>query len=252
MFVNNTSTYQDQYNLTAGPTGTVSGVSDSFGTGWDVTFHHTGANGNCAPVGSVTTNTSAIDGGQSEQICAKVTIPANATAGSYEFYFEANSPPNANHAAAVLDVKRDRVVVVSTQQLQLIKEQALDATCAGNCGGTCTYSRDPIDTDTRAVPGACIRYRITAIAQDNITSVVLTDTVPNYTVFDDGSRNIRGGNCGSGAVDAPAVISMSAAGSTATIQSKPNCDGTGPVIANVGNMALGNQAVLTFGVMINK
>jgi trimeric autotransporter adhesin len=131
---------------------------------------------------------------------------------------------------------------VITGQLTLQKRQALDANCDGTADGAFGTS----NITSGAVPGACVRYEITASNTGTaaVSSVVINDSTPTNTVYDNGSRNATGGACGTGAVDA-------AAATTVGTVSAPACGSAGSVSATVGTLNPGQSAVVTFGVFIN-
>jgi hypothetical protein len=114
----------------------------------------------------------------------------------------------------------------------LVKTQALDLVCDGTCGGTCTYVTTNLTTG--AVPGACIKYQVTAsnLTGEQVTDVVITDHTPSFTAY----------NCASG----------TAATTVGFISTVPACGNTGDVVATVGTLADTGTAVLTFGVKIDE
>lgn len=102
VYVNNTSTITDSYDLAA---------TSALPAGWAVTFMADGGAGTCASVGAALTNTGPIAAGGNRLICAVVAVPAtntgNAAPGDYDFTFRAQSALNAT----VSDDKVDRVTV---------------------------------------------------------------------------------------------------------------------------------------------
>ena len=107
--------------------------------------------------------------------------------------------------------------------------RSLDA----NCDGTeATYSQAQIGAG--AVPGACIKYRITAINEGtaSVSGLVLSDASPSGT-----------------------TISSTALGCAATVSqgtvSAPANATAGTVSATLGALAPAAQATLTFCVRIN-
>jgi len=105
--------------------------------------------------------------------------------------------------------------------------QALDA----NCDGTpdTAYSMENIASG--AIPGACVRYRITAtnIGVSDATAVVVSDATPANTTY----HGTVAAATTQGSITAPT------AGSSGTVQ------------ATVGTLAPGKSATITFGVRIN-
>ncbi len=104
VYVNNTGSINDSFNLAMGPLTPVP-------AGWSVVFRADGGSGNCTTVGASLTNTGTINAGTARLICVEVTVPittsSQAAPGNYDLDFMATSALNA----AVTDVKRDRVTV---------------------------------------------------------------------------------------------------------------------------------------------
>ena len=113
----------------------------------------------------------------------------------------------------------------------LIKEQALDAACDGTADTAFTTASITVG----AVPGACIRYRITATNNGslNVTSLVVSDNTPASTTY-----TTTGPAATTAGTLTPATLALTN-GSTGTIS------------ANVGTLTPSASAVLTFGVKIN-
>jgi len=63
---------------------------------------------------SVVTTTGVIDGGESVQLVALLTLPANAVAGDYSIYFRA-----MNERTGTFDIKHDQVTVTESESLLL-------------------------------------------------------------------------------------------------------------------------------------
>ena len=89
---------------------------------------------------------------------------------------------------------------------------------------------------TGAIPGACIRYRITATnnGSGSVTSLLVSDATPANTTY----------NAGTGGT-APASTTPV---STVTA---PTAGNAGSISANVGTLTPSAQVVLFFGVRIN-
>jgi len=112
VYVNNTGSINDSFNLAVGPLTTVP-------AGWSVVFRADGGAGDCSTAGASLTNTGTINAGAARLVCAEVTVPATtsgqAAPGNYDLDFTATSALNA----AVTDVKRDRVAVASVENVTL-------------------------------------------------------------------------------------------------------------------------------------
>jgi trimeric autotransporter adhesin len=115
-------------------------------------------------------------------------------------------------------------------QVRLVKEQALDA----NCDGTPETAYTLSNITTGAVPGACIRYRITGTNDGTatVTGLIISDSTPAATVY----------NTGAGTAPATTTVGTITAPTNGT---------TGTVQATVGSLAPLATVVVNFGVRIN-
>lgn len=177
LYLNNTGGSQETFNLQ-------SSTDASFGTqvlptGWTVVFKD--ANG------QVITNATVAAGGN-VKVTAEVTPAAGATPGTTDIYFRAISG-----TGTVSDRIHEAVTVAAaTSLLELVKMQALDA----NCDGTpeMAFTVNPITTG--AIPGACIRYQITATNKGatTINTVTISDNIPANTTYfaDAGTTTLLG------------------------------------------------------------
>jgi uncharacterized repeat protein (TIGR01451 family) len=186
--------------------------------------------------------------GESATLFVRVVAPASAATGTVNV--TTMTATTAGGAGAVPPVvTATDTTTVNSSQVQLIKEQALDATCDGTPDGA--FSSGAI---SGALPGACIRYRITAtnVGTTNVTAVNVSDATPPNTVYDDGSRNAASGTCGTGAVDAAAAASVvGGVPPPAPPVTAPACNGAGTVSVTLGTLTPTQALVLTFGIMIN-
>ena len=119
------------------------------------------------------------------------------------------------------------VTTVINGQLQLVKRQALDATCDGVPDGVYGV----LNITTGAVPGACVRYEITVtnVGTSPVTNVVVSDATPSNTVF----SSAGGATTSQGSIVTPAN------------------GAAGAITATVGTLAPGQSAVVRFGIRIN-
>ena len=127
---------------------------------------------------------------------------------------------NATFATA-----QDQTTVIAGE-LRLLKEQALDA----NCDGVADTGFVQSNITTGAIPGSCVIYRITATnaGTSNVTSVVVSDATPSFTVY----NNVPPASTTVGTISAPA-------------------NGTaGTISATVGTLTPGQSAVVIFAVKI--
>jgi len=118
LFVNNTSdtanTYQLQYSKDK------PFVANSVEAGWNIAFHVDGGNADCSTLGQITSTTRNIAAGESQQICAVITAPANAVADGVEhpLYFRVHSP-----LSGASDIKYDAVIVTEQAALSIAPNQ---------------------------------------------------------------------------------------------------------------------------------
>lgn len=145
------------------------------------------------------------------------------------------------NTTAPTDTATDTTTVVAGQ-LQLVKEQALDANNDGVAdGGEGAFSTANI----QAAPGQGIRYRITVtnIGTQPVSNIVITDSVPGFTTY-----SIPG------AATAAALTDPSGASSAAA--AAPSNGATGALRFEFAQTApqqlLPGQAIVaTFGVRVN-
>ena len=212
LYLNNGGNAPDTFNLQASTDGSFSAIA--LPPGWTVVFKDAS--------GSVI-NSSTVPSGGNSVVYADVTPPGGAPAAASDLYFRATGATSgANdrlHVAAV--------VLPAAGQVVLAKSQALDA----NCDGIADTAFNQANITLGAVPGACIRYQITAtnVSASNVTSLVVTDPTPGSTTY----HAVRAATVTVGTVAAPA------GGSAGNVQ------------ATVGTLAPSQSAVLEFGVRIN-
>ena len=128
LYVNNTSTVADSYNLS---------VASAVPAGWTVSF---AADGGVAPLcstsGAALTNTGMLPASGNRLVCAIVTVPAinsnNAAPGNFDITFRVQSALNAN----VFDTKVDRVTVATLNSMSLTPTGAQQTFP----GGSVTYT----------------------------------------------------------------------------------------------------------------
>lgn len=166
MYLNNGGGSNDIFNLAASTDGTFG--TTTLPSGWTVVFRNS--------AGQVITSAPA-NAGTAALVYADVTVAPGAPDATTDIYFRALSP-----TSGVSDRIHDAVTVVtSAPQITLSKTQALDA----NCDGVADTAFSAANITTGAVPGACIRYEITATntGAGNVLGVVITDAVPANTVY---------------------------------------------------------------------
>ena len=212
LVLNNAGGSPDTFNLAASLSATF--ANTNLPSGWTVVFKDAS--------GNVITNATVGAGGQ-KAVYADVTVPAGATLGTTDLYFRAQSP-----TSNVSDTIHQAVTVgAAPAPLTLSKAQALDKECDGTADTA--YSNVPITTG--AVPGACIRYQITATNSSgaNVNLVVIRDNIPANTTYHP-------------------------TGPVATTLGLISTSLLGPVTqleAAVGQLTPGQSATMSFGVKIN-
>lgn len=195
-------------------------TSDSL-TGWSsVLYQDTNSNGvlDAADQAVSTSTTFTLNPGQSVTMFVKVTAPSGAAVGAID-----TTTPRAGYNATFATAQDQTTVIAG--ELRLVKAQSLDATCSGVAG---TFVQTNITAG--AVPGACVIYQITATnaGTSNITSVVVSDATPAFTVY----HNNPPASTTVGTITAPA-------------------NGTaGTISATVGTLTPGQSAVIVFAVKI--
>ncbi len=249
-------------NNAAGAGSTALALSNSQ-AGWTTTLYwDNNGNGIFDGTEPVVTNLTFLSGGtaglaagESTTVFVRVVAPAAAASGTVNATtLTATTDPGlvSGLPAPAVATSTDTTTVNSGQVL-LSKEQALDA----NCTGTEPFAYGS-GTISGALPGACVRYRITAtnVGTTDVTAVTISDATPPNTVYDDGSRTGPGLACGGTTVDlaasstvGPSAPAVPPAGPAPTA---PPCNATGTVSVTLpGALPPTQQLILKFGVMIN-
>jgi trimeric autotransporter adhesin len=173
-----------------------------------------------------------LDVGESARIFVKVLAPSSAAVGDVNTT-TVNITANGiiNGTAAPVVTSATDVTTVIAGQVRLAKEQALDA----NCDGIADTAFSSANITAGAIPGACIRYRITAENNGtaNVTSLVVSDSTPAQTTYHAGPSAATAASTTVGTITAPANAA------------------TGTVQATITTLTPGQTAVITFGVRIN-
>ena len=163
VFVNNTGSSPDSYNLTA----------SNLPSGWTVSFQTPGAGGTCSPAsGSVVSNTGNVAAGGNAQYCAIVTVPAGAAAGTSNLTFTAASP---NSGAS--DYVVDAVTVNAVRSLSVTPNGSSQT----YPGGSVVYSHTLTNTGNVTEGNGTLSTiaQITANNQSGWTSTVYYDANGN-------------------------------------------------------------------------
>jgi trimeric autotransporter adhesin len=172
-----------------------------------------------------------LDPTETARVFVKIIAPASAALGAVNTStITVTTSGVINTVAAPGAVSATDTTTVIAGQVRLVKEQALDA----NCDGTPETAFTQANITAGAVPGACIRYRITGTNDGTaaVSGLVISDSTPAATVYNNGAGT------------APATTTVG------TITAPTN--GTsGTVQATVGALTPLQSVVVTFGVRIN-
>jgi uncharacterized repeat protein (TIGR01451 family) len=197
-------------------------------------------NGTLDPSDPVITNLSALTGGtngastvaglspgESAVLFVKVTAPAGAANGVSDTatLTAAITGSISSVSAPAAAIATDSTSVIISQ-VTLQKTQALDA----NCDGVADTVLSPNPITSGVLPGACLRYEITATNAGPVavTGLVISDATPVQTTYH----------------------ATQAAATTIGTVTAPTGGASGTVQATVGTLAPGQSVVLSFGVRI--
>ncbi len=171
--------------------------------------------------------------GESIRVLVKVTAPAGAPAGQNDSILVSATTTNGTYTSPVPPVASatDSAVVVASD-LQILKEQALDANLDGTPDGPYTVA----NLTAGARPGAGLRYRITVRNNGTapVDNVKVYDSTPAFTSY---------------TATSPAAV---AGGSAASVVTVPADAAAGSFQFDVGTLNPAEQAVVTFGVKIDQ
>lgn len=180
------------------------------------------------PVINAAADLGLIAAGASKQLLVKVTASAGVGIGVVNTTtLTATTAGVINTVAAPPAVIATDATTVITGNIGVLKEQAIDA----NCDGTPDTAYSVATITTGAIPGACIRYRITATnnGSGSVTGLVVSDATPANTLYH-------------GTVPASVTVGTVTA---------PTAGAAGSISATVGTLTPSAQVVLFFGVRIN-
>jgi trimeric autotransporter adhesin len=215
----------------SGPSTLALALADTQGTFSSIVYRDANNNG-VIDVGDVIVNAPSDLGpvapGASVRLLVKVSAASGAAVGIIDTTTLSVTTAGAvNGTAAPAAVSASDSTSVIAGNLVLLKEQALDAAC----DGVADTAFSTANITAGAVPGACVRYRITItnIGAADVLSVVLSDATPANTTYH-------------------AVVPAAA---TQGAVSTPTAGSAGTLSANVGTLTPTASAVLTFGVRIN-
>jgi uncharacterized repeat protein (TIGR01451 family) len=166
--------------------------------------------------------------GATLRVFQQVFSPAGAPLGQVNTSTITVATSNIAYVSAVpANAIANDVTTVINGQLQLVKRQALDATC----DGLPDAAYDVLNLTTGAIPGACVRYEITVtnVGTSPVSNVVVSDGTPANTVY------------------SAAVAASTSQGSIVA----PLNGAAGTITATIGVLAPGQSAVVRFGIRIN-
>ncbi len=183
-----------------------------------------------------------LEPGESATLFVKVYAPAGASAGIVDVctLTAMTSQGTYSTAAPAPAIVKDTSAVIAGD-VRVVKEQALDAD--GN--GTPDSAYQQTNITTGAVPGSCVRYRITVTNTGTTTNsnIVISDSTPAYTTY----------HAGDGTVSATGVGAITLnGGSTFTAITVPSAGSVGTISATISSLAPGQTAVIYFEVKINQ
>ncbi len=207
------------------------GLADSQGTFSAIVYRDANNNGVIDagdPVINAPADLGPIAPGASVRLLVRVSATGGAAAGITDTAtLTVTTSGSVNAVAAPATVASTDSTTVIAGNLVLLKEQAIDA----NCDGVADTGFSNANISAGATPGACVRYRVTItnIGTSDVLSVVLSDATPANTTYH------------------AAVAATTSQGSVVA----PAAGATGTVSANVGTLAAGASAVVSFGVRIN-
>lgn len=177
-------------------------------------------------VGKVPGLGGSLEPGETITVFARIQVPSTAVAGLSETATLqiATAEDNIDNSAVT------ETVTVVSGDLEVVKEQAIDADCDGT--EDAAFSQAPATAD----PGACIIYRINATntGSADAENVRIDDEVPQFTTIAANPTPAATGG------SAPAMALAPAAGSTGAVRSTH------------GVLIPGGVATLTFGVRIDQ
>lgn len=170
----------------------------------------------------------------SARIFVRVFAPLGAPNGAINITTITATPSGLiSGVAAPSAVSNDDTTTVVLGDILLVKEQALDANGDGLADGPFTT------TPLEANPGESILYQITATntGSADATDVLIFDTTPSATVYEDN------GNLASAAISGDGTVNTFTG---------PSSGASGSFEFDIGTLAPGDSAVVNFGVTIDE
>ncbi len=168
LFVNNTSAVARSYQLQFSNSNFAAGTFD---TNWSVVFYREGGAGSCSKLGQEMSSTAVIPAGSAEEVCAVVSVPADAQADgvSHSVYFKAYSA-----ITGASDIKHDAVIVSELPALSIEPSQIGQV----EPGSSITYAH--LVSNNGNTPLECINVELTTDqTQAGWSSIVYHDVNNN-------------------------------------------------------------------------
>ena len=166
LYVNNTSTVADSFDLTY--SNVMPFVAGTLPANWTVKFHVDGGIGDCSTLGPSVTNSAVVAPGANKLICAQVSIASGAAFNNapISIYFQALSP-----LSAAGDIKHDAVFMTASQKLILEPDNRAQT----EPGNSVIYTHRLNNPGNTAYTGLTLSSTDT-LAADGWTSILYEDT----------------------------------------------------------------------------
>lgn len=149
-----------QYRLAADADGDFATIG--LPAGVSVVFAETGTNGDCSPTGATTGQTRLLNDGETQALCAIVSVAAGTPAATVDLYFRAFSPTYVSNVAptnAGSDIIKNALTIVNPAEPQLSFTPDLRGQIAP--GGTIVYTHVIVNNgETVIVPRAGAPFEI--------------------------------------------------------------------------------------------
>lgn len=206
--------------------------------GWSTALYYD-ANGNgmidageevISDVSFVSNGAAGLAPGETIRLLVKVFAPADAAVGAGATVTVTATTVNGSHTSTVAPVATaTNALTVVLAEIKLVKEHSLDA----NADGIGELPHSTSNIMAGSVPGACICYRITVtnIGTEAALDVVVNDVTPTFTTYH---------------------ALVPAAASQGTVASTPADGSAGALVFNLGTLAPGASATVTFNVKIDQ
>ncbi|MEC7118681.1 MAG: hypothetical protein VXW65_02105, partial [Pseudomonadota bacterium] len=162
-----------QYRLAADADGDFSVLG--LPAGVTVAFAETGVNGDCSPVGNMTGQTRLLNDGETQALCAVVTVEGGTPATTVDLYFRAYSPTYVSTAAPTnpgSDIIKNALTITNDLAPALLFTPDLRGHIAP--GGTIVYTHTIVNNgDTVIVPRAGAPFEVSNDQPGFITTLYL-------------------------------------------------------------------------------